>query len=82
MLDRHIYNDHHDYTRQDIKDIYEQAKYLQAEVILTTQKDWVKAAPFAWDDEDITFAYLALELDFIEGSDTIETMVDKLLEKR
>ena len=66
------YNDHHDYTVSDIADIYEEAKYLGADIILTTQKDWVKAALLIKGFDDIRFAYLELELEFTSGLDKID----------
>lgn len=79
LLGSRIYNDHHNYKAQDFSDIYEQAKYLGAEMILTTQKDWVKTALLAQKNEDIIFAYLALELDFPQGYDKIESLIDNVL---
>jgi tetraacyldisaccharide 4'-kinase len=79
LLGSKIYNDHHNYSDEDISDIYEEARYLGAELILLTQKDWVKTALLAQKNEDIIFAYLVLELDFPQGSDTIETLIDKSL---
>jgi len=35
-----IYDDHYRYTDSAIADIYKQAKSLEADLILTTQKDW------------------------------------------
>jgi len=69
----HVYNDHHQYTDDDLADIYEEAKYLHADLILTTQKDWIKAASLA--PTEIPFAYLAVRLEFLAGEDTIEEMV-------
>jgi len=69
------YNDHHDYTVRDIADIYEEAKYLGANIILTTQKDWVKAALLIKGFEDIRFAYLELELEFTSGLDKIDELL-------
>lgn len=79
LLGSRIYNDHHEYKAQDVTDVYEQARYLGAELILTTQKDWVKTALLAQKNEDIIFAYLALELDFLQGCDKIEAVIDNLL---
>jgi tetraacyldisaccharide 4'-kinase len=39
-----FFNDHHHYTNECLTDIFEEARYLQAEVVLTTQKDWTKTA--------------------------------------
>ncbi|MBW8036327.1 MAG: tetraacyldisaccharide 4'-kinase [Planctomycetes bacterium] len=69
------YNDHHDYNVRDIADIYEEAKYLGANIILTTQKDWVKAALLIKGFEDIRFAYLELELEFTSGLDKIDELL-------
>jgi tetraacyldisaccharide 4'-kinase len=35
-----VYNDHYHYTQSDIADMHNQSKHLEAELILTTQKDW------------------------------------------
>lgn len=70
-----LYNDHHDYTSRDMEDIYEEAKYLGAETVVTTQKDWVKAALLIKDVDDITFVYLKLELEFISGYDKMEELL-------
>jgi len=71
-----IYNDHHAYTNQDMADIHEEARYLQADLILATQKDWVKTALLIDKHDDIDFAYLGLELEFISGVDKIEALID------
>ncbi|MCK4958249.1 MAG: tetraacyldisaccharide 4'-kinase [Planctomycetes bacterium] len=75
VMGTRVYNDHHNYTERDIKDIYEEAKYLGAELILSTQKDWVKTTLLSEQDEDILFAYMAVELEFVEGADKIESLV-------
>jgi tetraacyldisaccharide 4'-kinase len=74
-----IFNDHHDYSSFDISEVYEQARILGADLILSTQKDWVKSTLHADNDDEILFAYLALELDFIEGDDKIVALIEKVL---
>ena len=74
-----VFNDHHNYTDGEISDIYEQARILGADIILSTEKDWVKSTLYANKDEEILFAYLGLELEFIEGADSIESLVEKVL---
>ncbi|MDO8302036.1 MAG: tetraacyldisaccharide 4'-kinase [Sedimentisphaerales bacterium] len=74
----HVYNDHHQYMADDCADIYEEAKYLKADMILTTQKDWVKAAPLA--PTEIPFAYLAVTLEFLTGEDIIAALVEKSIQ--
>ena len=64
---------------EDISNIYEQARILGADMILSTEKDWVKSTLYADKNEEILFAYLGLELQFVEGADEIETLVKKVL---
>ena len=71
-----IFNDHHDFTEEDMAMIYDQAKKVDANLILSTEKDWVKTALLVRDRFDIDFAFLTLELDFIEGTDKIEALID------
>ena len=72
-----VYNDHHDYTENDIADIYEEARYLDAEVVLSTEKDWVKTALLVKPESAIIFAYLALKLRFVEGGEELKQLVDE-----
>jgi len=73
------YNDHHQYTKADIDDIFEEATYLNAELGLTTQKDWVKTALLGSQKTDFPFAYLAIKLEFIEGEDKIVGLIEEVL---
>ena len=74
-----VFNDHHDYTEEDISQIYGTAKEAGADMILSTEKDWVKIALPTKEYPDIVFAYLVLELDFIDGGDKIESLVDRVI---
>lgn len=74
-----VFNDHHNYSSFDISEIYEQARILGADIIISTQKDWIKSTLHADNDDEILFAYLALELDFIEGDDKIVALIEKIL---
>jgi len=74
-----VFNDHHDFTGDDIAAIYDEAKKVDADLILSTEKDWVKTALLVRDRFDIDFAFLTLELDFIEGADKIEALVDAVV---
>jgi tetraacyldisaccharide 4'-kinase len=77
-----VYNDHHDYSSEDVRDIYEQARSCGANLVLSTQKDWVKTSLLASQDDNIIFAYLGLELEFIEGIDKIEALIDEAVGRR
>ncbi|MCK5000029.1 MAG: tetraacyldisaccharide 4'-kinase [Anaerohalosphaera sp.] len=76
-----FYNDHYDFTKQDINDISEEARYLDADLVLATQKDWIKTVLLMKENEGVDFAYLGLELEFIEGRDKIEQLVDSVIKE-
>ena len=62
-----IYDDHHNYTANDINDIYHDAAKSGAEMILTTEKDFNKISLPASDEGDLVLAYLAVRLQFMRG---------------
>jgi len=86
-----IYDDHYHYTNDCLTDIQKQACSLNADLILTTQKDWTKATPLLHQTttpfpsdipsakKDITFAYLAIELKFLSGEDKITQLIEDTL---
>jgi len=74
-----IYNDHHNYTIGDIDDIYEQALYLKADLVLSTQKDWTKTILAATGKKDILFAYLAIEMKFTAGQSELKQLIEETL---
>ncbi len=71
-----IYNDHYHYTDSDIDDIHGQANGLEADLILTTQKDWTRTALLTSVKKDIPFACLVIELKFISGEDKITHLIE------
>ena len=73
-----IYNDHHQFSAGDVDDIYEQAVYLKADVVLSTQKDWNKIALMTATKKDMLFAYLAVEIKFIGGEDDIIKLIEDI----
>ena len=79
-----VFDDHYHYTDECLADIYEQAKCLDADLILTTQKDWVSFSPSAMPNasEDVNYAYLAIELRFISGEDKITQLIKNTLAGR
>lgn len=72
-----VYNDHHHYTDNNIADIYEQAKRSNADLILSTQKDWTKTAPLGPTEKEIPLAYLEVELNFTDGEDKLRQLIEK-----
>jgi len=79
LVESRIYNDHHNYSAEDIADIYEEARYLEVDLILTTQKDWTKTSLLAEIGSEIPFAWLQIELSFISGEEKITELIEKAL---
>lgn len=79
LLGTKVYNDHHRYSPSDIADIYEEARYLNADMILSTQKDWLKTALPAMNSRNILFAYLDIRLELLAGEDKITRLIDSVL---
>jgi tetraacyldisaccharide 4'-kinase len=73
------YGDHHRYVPADIDDIYEEARYLNIDMILTTEKDWTKTALMAGSKENMPLAYLAVQLQFTKGKQQIIELIEKTL---
>jgi tetraacyldisaccharide 4'-kinase len=74
-----VYNDHYHYTNSDIADISNQAGHSNADLILTTQKDWSKILQLTKVKEDIPFAYLAIKLKFLAGEDKLIQLIEDAL---
>lgn len=79
VIVKRVFGDHYPYRERDVADILQHARLAGADLILTTQKDWVKTALFFEKISPIELAYLGLELDFTEGGDTIDALIDKTL---
>ncbi|MHC4418875.1 MAG: tetraacyldisaccharide 4'-kinase [Planctomycetota bacterium] len=75
-----IYNDHYHYAGEDIATIYEQARHHKADLVLSTQKDWTKTALLAPVADDLTFAYLAVELKFLAGEDKFIRLIENTIQ--
>ena len=74
-----IYDDHHNYTVDDVNDIYNEAAKSGAQIILTTEKDYNKISSPASGRSDLVLAYLAVRLQFVEGSDGIRELIERSL---
>jgi tetraacyldisaccharide 4'-kinase len=74
------YNDHYYYKEGDIADIHRQAERLEADLVLTTQKDWSSTQYAIHDTQyEISFAYLKIELKFLTGVDKLKALIEKTL---
>jgi tetraacyldisaccharide 4'-kinase len=76
-----IFNDHYEFSAKDVEKVYKEAVEAQAELVLATQKDWIKTALPFQHYRDIMFAYLAVDLEFIENGDKIEAAIRDLIRK-
>ncbi|MDD5458254.1 MAG: tetraacyldisaccharide 4'-kinase [Phycisphaerae bacterium] len=80
LLKSIAFDDHYDYTADDISDIFNRAIRIEADYILTTQKDWTKTVLLATNRNDpVTFAYLFIELKFTAGDQKITELIENLL---
>jgi tetraacyldisaccharide 4'-kinase len=68
-----VYDDHHKYTSADTAVIRREAARLEAEMILTTEKDYNKITPLP----GLILAYLAVEIHFVEGQDHIRQLIER-----
>ena len=73
------YNDHHAYTDSDLAELGRRARSAGAELLLTTQKDWTKIAPLSLPNDAPEVAYLAIELQFTSGGDSLNTLIERTL---
>jgi tetraacyldisaccharide 4'-kinase len=76
-----VYNDHYRYTESDVAAICEDGRYKRAEMIITTQKDWIKTALLCIEKFDMPIAFLAVELEFIDGQQGIIALVESAMKK-
>ncbi len=76
--------DHHHYTRADIAKIEATAGELKADVVLTTEKDWVKlkSSELMAVMKTKKWFYLPIETQFINCGAEFDAMVELLVEKR
>ncbi len=69
------FDDHHAYSDVDVYQLYDQAAAAGAELMLTTQKDWVKSALLSLEGRPVQMGYLPMELVLVEGADIIRGLI-------
>ena len=88
LVDSKIYNDHHYYTDDCLSEMHEQASRLNADLMLTTQKDWLSGLALRQPGNAFTgqkhvpMAYLAIEIKFIAGEEKITQLIENELAGR
>ncbi|MBN2560984.1 MAG: tetraacyldisaccharide 4'-kinase [Phycisphaerae bacterium] len=82
VLAAYRYPDHHDYTREEIAALADVATNLEANVMLTTEKDAVKLVG-RWPEEGCRLLVLRLDIEFDgEGDRVLTDAIDTLLAGR
>ncbi|MBN1360825.1 MAG: tetraacyldisaccharide 4'-kinase [Sedimentisphaerales bacterium] len=79
LVGSRTFNDHHAYTDRDLADVHSQARSLNAEFVVTSQKDWTKIARLTVPDAPPLLAYLVVELRFTAGGDSVTALIDTVL---
>jgi tetraacyldisaccharide 4'-kinase len=79
LVESKVFDDHYEYTRQDLSAIRQEAGERQAGLILTTHKDWTKITRLAVSEEQPSLAYLAVELQITAGTDALTDLIDRVL---
>ncbi|MGB7581181.1 MAG: tetraacyldisaccharide 4'-kinase [Sedimentisphaerales bacterium] len=74
-----VYDDHYNYTVNDVNDIYRDAAKSGARMMLTTEKDYNKISQPASGEGELVLAYLAVRLQFVEGQDRIMELIERSL---
>jgi tetraacyldisaccharide 4'-kinase len=74
-----IYDDHHPYDAGDLERIHAEAARQGAEMVLTTQKDWMRMASLALPPGPPPLACLAVELQIVAGARELIALIDRVL---
>jgi tetraacyldisaccharide 4'-kinase len=74
ILEETMYPDHHLYTAQEIGSLHERAGRLQAELVLTTEKDAAKIRPYVSSSDDRWWA-ARLGVEWLTGEAAIRKMI-------
>ncbi len=77
-----VYDDHYHYTEHCLAEVRAEAEAAGADIILTTQKDWTKVSGLVRPGKGVPFAYLAIEMKFLNGQDRITSLIEKTLAGR
>ena len=75
----HVFNDHHTYTDHCLADIFAASRSAEAELVLTTSKDWNKIVPLVGPQPPLPVAYLAVELQFRAGRERLTSLIERTM---
>lgn len=77
LVDFMAFHDHHRYKPKDFKKIFQRVEMKEAEVLVTTEKDYVRL-PLHWNPP-IQTIYLKIEFEIQEGSEELIELLDSIL---
>jgi tetraacyldisaccharide 4'-kinase len=72
------FDDHHHCTERELRGLQEQAQRTRADLILTTEKNWI-GLPALKGPAEIPLAYLGMELGFLTGEAELVELVETTL---
>ncbi len=76
LLERFRFADHHRYSQQEVIDIVNAAQRLNADAILTTEKDTVRFPRLERCDVDIYF--LRVDIDLLTGAEDFRQCIERI----
>ena len=76
ILGRFNFADHHRYTQQEIIDIINQSRDLQADAILTTEKDAVRFPRM--ERYDLPVFFLRVDIEIVSGEEDFRTCISRI----
>jgi tetraacyldisaccharide 4'-kinase len=77
LIKHRKFHDHHNYNREEIIDIISEAKSLNADAIVVTQKDIVKIRNM--DIKGFNILSLKIEMQITKGIEMYEEAIDRVL---
>lgn len=60
------FRDHHTYTREDLEDLQSAARTAGADVLVTTEKDWVKVSGLTHPEDGVPIWRIDLQIEFMQ----------------
>jgi len=76
VLDRNRFADHHRYTQQEIIDIINSSRKLNAKAILTTEKDAVRFPKL--DRWDVPVYFLRVDIEILSGAEDFHACISRI----
>jgi tetraacyldisaccharide 4'-kinase len=74
-----IFDDHYHYSKADIDRIVANAGASNADLVLTTEKDFSKIEATWLTETAVKFAYMAVEIELLAGAERITELIDKTI---